>query len=65
MNAEMFGPFVKQAVQNAIRTGASQLLEEVAESLTADDLAKLIRVLQKVETKKRGTIDAKGTPSTR
>jgi hypothetical protein len=61
MNAEMFMPFLKQAVSNAVKTGASQMLEEAAEALTADDLAKLIRVLQKVESKKRGTIDVKSS----
>jgi len=56
---------LKEVARNAIKTGATQALEDLAENFSADDLGKLIAIFQKVERKKRGTIDAKGTPSHR
>jgi hypothetical protein len=65
MNADFLFAHLKEVARNAIKTGATQALEDLAETFSADDLGKLIAIMQKVEKKKRGTIDAKGSPSTR
>jgi len=63
MNADMFFAFAKDAIGRSVKTGATQMLEEAAEALSADDLAKLIVVLQKVEKRKRGTVTVTGSTS--
>jgi hypothetical protein len=60
VNLESFAPFIKQALGNSLKTGATQMVEEMAETFSADDIDRLIGVLQKVAKRKRGTIDTTG-----
>jgi hypothetical protein len=59
MNADFLFAHLKEVARNAIKTGATQALEDIAENFSADDLGKLIAIFQKVERRKRSTIDAK------
>jgi hypothetical protein len=65
MNPDMLSAFLKQTFGNMVKTGVTQGLEDFADTLPPEQLSKLIAVLQKVERRKRGTLDAKGTPSAR
>ena len=59
MNAEILLPFIKQALANSLASGTSTLLEEFADGLPLEQLKKLIVLLQRVEKKKSGTLDAR------
>jgi hypothetical protein len=65
MNADFLLAQLKEAGRNALRSASTRALEDFAENFSADDLAKLITIMQNVEKKKRGTLDAKGSTFTR
>lgn len=65
MNPEMIKAMVKQLLSSGSRAFAINIVEETAEYFTADELSRLIGIMQKVEKKKRGTLETTGTSATR
>ena len=65
MNPEMIKMMVKQMLTNGSRAFAISLVEESAEYFTADELSKLVGILQRIEKKKRTTVDTVGTSAAR
>lgn len=63
MNPEMISMMVKQMLGNALKSGATSMIEDAAESFSADDLGRLIAVLQKVQKKKQTTVETVATQS--
>jgi hypothetical protein len=61
MNPDMLSAFLKQTFSNMVKTGVTQGLEDFADTLPIEQLQKLIVVLQKVEKRKRGTVEARVT----
>jgi len=61
MNPEMFMPLLREALKNAIKNGTTSLIESFAETFTADELSGLCTILQKIEKKKRTTVDVSAT----
>jgi hypothetical protein len=63
MNSDFFIAYVKEAIKKSLREGGAtavfQLIEEVSEMLTAEQLGRLIDVMKKVHNKKRTVIEIK------
>jgi hypothetical protein len=63
MNPELIKAMVKQMLTSGSRAFAISLVEESAEYFTPDELTKLVGILQRVEKKKRGTVETTGVAS--
>ena len=61
---DAFVAMLKDAGGRSVKAGLAQFVEEGAEKMSADELGKLIAILQKVEKRKRGTVTVTATSST-
>jgi hypothetical protein len=63
MNPELLKALLKQMFASSSRAFIINFVQECAENLTVDQLSELAGILQKVEKRKRGTVDTTATPA--
>lgn len=63
MNPELVKAMIKQMFASSSRAFIIQFVSESAENFTADQLSELVAILQKIEKRKRGTVDTTATPA--
>jgi hypothetical protein len=61
MEPALLKAMLKQMVASSSRAFILQFVQESAENFTADQLSELVGVLQKIEKRKRGTVDTTAT----
>jgi predicted transcriptional regulator len=59
MTNEFLKMFLKNAVDKSIKEGGSTLIQELAEALSAEQIEKLVGLLNEVKKKKSTIIEAK------
>jgi hypothetical protein len=62
MDPALIKAMVKQMFASSSRAFINNLVQESAENFSVDQLSDLIGILQKVEKRKRGTVDTTASP---
>jgi hypothetical protein len=55
VNSDFVKAYFKDAVVKSLKTGAGTMLEEMADTLTEEQLTDLIKIISKVRDKKKNT----------
>lgn len=63
MDPALIKAMVKQMFASSSRAFINNLVQESAENFSVEQLSDLIGILQKVEKRKRGTVETVATPS--